>query len=57
MMQEFAVWLGQAWSRVFGMLDHVTFNVGGTTVSYLDILVGLLCLAIVCAVFWKGARA
>lgn len=38
------------------MLDNIILNVAGISVSYLDLLIGFICLGMIINFFWKGAH-
>lgn len=56
-MWDFILWFRDAWILIIGMLNTHLFSFGGISVSLLEILLGLLALALIISIFWKGARA
>lgn len=56
-MWNFVAFLRDCWITLSNILDAYVFDIVGMNITLLDMLVGLLAMAIVMAVFWKGGRA
>lgn len=56
-MFEFLDFVVNGIERIGSLLNQYKFYVAGINVSILDLLIGFIVLAIIIAVFWKGARA
>lgn len=50
--EMFAGW----WRSLWGLLDSVTFEVNGMTVSYGGMIFALLATGMVISIFWRGAK-
>lgn len=55
-MSQFISFFITMWKSLINTLDSVRFDVFGVNASLFQILIGFILLAIVIAVFWKGAR-
>ena len=44
------------WLSISNMLDALVLNIGGISVSYLDVLIGFICIGMCVTFFWKGAH-
>lgn len=47
---------GNMFRSFSNMLDNIILNIAGISVSYLDLLIGFICLAMIINFFWKGAH-
>lgn len=55
-MMQFITWFINGFEDIGNLLNNYTFPIGALNVSILDILIGFIALALVIAVFWKGAH-
>ncbi len=55
-MFDFIVLISNFFSNIIDVLKTAVFNLGGVTVSLVDIIIGFVVLSIIITVFWKGAR-
>ena len=55
-MWQFVLWLKSALNLIASVFNAYHFSFGGIDVTLYEIMLGCLCMSIVVAVFWKGAR-
>lgn len=55
-MWQFILFLRDSIAGITGMLDGVSFNMGGMNVTLFDLIIGFIAMGLVVAVFWKGSR-
>lgn len=56
-MVQFVNWVSYAFSVLLNLLSSIEFAIGGTVISYLDLIFGFFLIFFAVSVFWKGARA
>lgn len=55
-MWEFIQWCAIQTEHTYNCINSISFNIGGVTVGYADLFLGMIGVGMVVSLFWKGAR-